>query len=143
MLFKNGFNKFLEINDNDKDLTKQGLKSLLECILKIIFTLLGIKVKDKNVLFDYCGDHPAWHKEGYFPVEKYLVYLRIHRIIKLEHRHLFKNGIDIKWNMMFLCPNCHRKLHNAQEHVVKELSIKIYNRINKKLGLKTVFLWML
>jgi 5-methylcytosine-specific restriction endonuclease McrA len=82
----------------------------------------------------------VWHKGEYFSTEKYLVYFEIRHIIKLECSRLFKNDIDIQENMILLCSNCHRKLCNAQEHVVKKLVIKIYNGTDKKFGLKTVFL---
>ncbi|MDR0820616.1 MAG: HNH endonuclease [Endomicrobium sp.] len=162
LLFTNGLNKFLEINDNDKDLTKQVFKSLSKYILEIIFYASGIKEEYKNVLFDkntrrkfsldqkqevinkyekrcffdYFGDHSAWHKEGYFLTKKCLVYLEIHHIIKLEHSHLFNNDIDIRENMIPLCPNCHRKLHNVQNNIVKNLLIKMYSGIDKKAWIK-------
>jgi hypothetical protein len=49
--------------------------------------------------FNYSEVHSEWHKEGCFLTEKYLVYLEIHHIIKLEHSHLFKNDIDIEENL--------------------------------------------
>ncbi len=51
VLFKNGFNKFLKIND-DEYLTKQVFKGLSNYILGIIFYASGIKKEDKNFLFD-------------------------------------------------------------------------------------------
>lgn len=161
LLFTKGLNKFLGIGDNDKDLTKQIFKRLSKYILEVIFYASGVKEEDKNVLFnkntsrkfsldqkqevinkyekrcffDY-GDYSEWHKKGYFLTKKRLVYLEIHHLIKLEHSHLFNNDIDIKENMIPLCPNCHRKLHNAQNNIVKDLLIKMYSGIDKKAWIK-------
>ncbi|MDR3306576.1 MAG: HNH endonuclease [Endomicrobium sp.] len=158
LLFYYRFNKFLKITDNGKDDLKRILKELSKYILEIIFYASGIKKEDRETIFDkntkrkflldqkqdivskyqskcffdYSGCQSNWHKEGYFLNKKQFVYLEIHHIIKLEHSHLFKNDIDIKENMIPLCPNCHRKLHNAQDNIVKDLLIKIYGGIDKK-----------
>ncbi|GHT03814.1 hypothetical protein AGMMS5026_04890 [Endomicrobiia bacterium] len=49
---------------------------------------------------------------------------------------MFNNDIDIKENMIPLCPNYHRKLHNAQNNIVKDLLIKMYSGIDKKAWIK-------
>jgi hypothetical protein len=38
--------------------------------------------------------------------------------------------------MIPLCSNCHRKLHNAHDNIVKDLLIKVYDRIDKKAWIK-------
>ena len=162
VLFDYEFNKFLKINDNSKDTLKQVFKELSKYILEVIFYASGIKEEDRETIFDkntkrkfsidqkqdiikkyqskcffdYSGIESNWHKEGYFLNKKQLRYLEIHHIIKLEHSHLFKNDIDIKENMIPLCPNCHRKLHNAQDEIVKDLLITIYGSIDKKTWIK-------
>jgi hypothetical protein len=162
LFFNNEFNKFLKIDNNGKDNLKQILKELSKYILEVIFYASGIKEEDREAIFDkntkrkfstdqkqdiikkyqdkcffdFSGVQSDWHKEGYFLNKKQLRYLEIHHIIKLEHSHLFKNDIGIKENMIPLCPNCHRKLHNAQDNIVKDLLIKIYGGIDKKTWIK-------
>ncbi|MDR3243609.1 MAG: HNH endonuclease, partial [Elusimicrobiota bacterium] len=92
---------------------------------------IAAKYIDK-CFFDHCGRQSKWHQEGYFDNKKGSVYLEIHHIIQLKHSHLFKNDIDIKENMLPLCPNCHRKLHNAKDIIVKDLLKTIYSKIDKK-----------
>jgi hypothetical protein len=162
LLFDYEFNKFLKINNDGKGNLKRIFKELSKYILEVIFYASGIKDEDREVIFDknikrkfpidqkqsiikryqskcffdYLGVQSDWHKEGYFLNKKQLRYLEIHHIIKLEHSHLFKNDIDIKENMIPICPNCHRKLHNAQDEIVKDLLMKIYDGIDKKAWIK-------
>jgi hypothetical protein len=162
LLFDNKFNKFLKIDNDGKDTLKQVLKELSKYVLGVIFYASGIKDDDREAIFsknikrkfsidqkqgiikkyqdkcffDYTGVQHKWHKEGYFLNKKQLRYLEIHHIIKLENSHLFKNDIDIKENMIPLCPNCHCKLHNAQDEIVRDLLIKIYGSIDKKVWIK-------
>jgi 5-methylcytosine-specific restriction endonuclease McrA len=162
LLFDNEFNKYLKIKNDGKPILEQILKELSKYMLEVIFYASGIKEEDREAIFDkntkrrfsidqkqdiikkyqdkcffdYSGIQSDWHKDGYFLNKKQLRYLEIHHIIKLEHSHLFKNDIDIKENMIPLCPNCHRKLHNAQDDTVKNLLIKIYNGIDKKSWMK-------
>jgi 5-methylcytosine-specific restriction endonuclease McrA len=162
LFFDYGFNKFLKIKDDGKDILKQIYKELSKSILEVIFYASGIKEKDREAIFDkntkrnfstdqkqdvikkyqskcffdYSAIQSDWHEAGYFLNKKQLRYLEIHHIIKLEHSHLFKNDINIKENMIPLCPNCHRKLHNAQDDIVKNLLTTIYSGIDKKAWIK-------
>ena len=77
-----------------------------------------------------------WHKQAYFNTRKNERYLEGHHIIKLEHSSLFNNDLDIVENIIPLCPNCHRKLHNADEATVAKMLNLIYNNLDKKIWIR-------
>lgn len=82
--------------------------------------------------FSYYGVDKLWHEQGYFQTRKNERYLEGHHVIQLEHFSLFNNDLDIMENIIPLCPNCHRKLHNAEEAVVAKMLRVIYTNIDKK-----------
>lgn len=82
--------------------------------------------------FSYHNIDKEWHQQAYFLTRKNERYLEGHHIIKLEHATLFNNDLDVVENLIPLCPNCHRKLHNATESTVAKMLQIIYTNINKK-----------
>lgn len=86
--------------------------------------------------FSFYGMDKEWHKQSYFLTKKNTRYLEAHHIIKLEHSALFKNDLDVVENLIPLCPNCHRKLHNAEDRIVAKLLKVIYSHIDKKAWMK-------
>lgn len=55
----------------------------------------------ENLLF-YAKSHNYFYTEG-------------HHLIPLKYQSNFKNTLDIKDNIISLCPQCHRKLHHGRE----------------------------
>ena len=82
--------------------------------------------------FDFHNIDHDWHQHSYFSTRKNERYLEGHHVIKLEHSALFNNDLDIVENIIPLCPNCHRKLHNADEATVAKMLDFIYEHLDKK-----------
>lgn len=53
-------------------------------------------------------------------------YIEAHHLIPVCKQPLFINKLDTPANIVPLCPNCHRKIHNARKKDVKEMVEKIY-----------------
>ena len=67
-----------------------------------------------------------------FTTKKKVAYMEAHHLIPMEFQEKFKYSLDIKANLISLCPNCHRQLHNAIMEEKKDLLIYLYNnRINR------------
>jgi 5-methylcytosine-specific restriction protein A len=52
-------------------------------------------------------------------------YLEIHHLIPYQFRNDFDYSIEVLPNYICLCPNCHRKIHNAEENTIKVLIDKL------------------
>lgn len=86
--------------------------------------------------FHFCGQDEKWHEQSYFTTKRKTVYLEAHHVIKLEHSQLFNSDLDIVDNLIPLCPNCHRKIHNAEDSAVAGMLRTIYSHIDKKAWIK-------
>jgi hypothetical protein len=54
-----------------------------------------------------------------------------HHLIPLEFEEHFKYDVDVPEDIISLCPNCHKMLHNAKAEIIKPYLKKLYNeRIN-------------
>ena len=67
-----------------------------------------------------------------FTTKKKVPYMEAHHLIPMEFQENLNYSLDVKSNLISLCPNCHRKLHNAIMDQKKDLLILLYNnRINR------------
>jgi 5-methylcytosine-specific restriction protein A len=48
-------------------------------------------------------------------------YMEAHHLIPLKAQHRFGYSLDVSSNVVSLCPNCHRKIHNADSSIQKEV----------------------
>ncbi len=72
------------------------------------------------------------HELNYFNTKKDLPYLEGHHMIQLENAKFFEHDIDIPENIIPLCPNCHRKIHNAKSSIVYQMLSFYVEHSNKK-----------
>jgi 5-methylcytosine-specific restriction endonuclease McrA len=78
-----------------------------------------------------CGDIEACR---YFKAkETGQHYLEIHHFIPREFANDFDTSIEIIENYIALCPNCHRKIHLAEDGERKHLIISLFNQRKSKL----------
>ncbi len=157
MLYEKGLNSVPGLFDLVPD-QKESLVSFLQRFFKYIqeIALFALNIKEADFyqrhkpgrkanikqqamirfgnecFFSYYGVDKLWHEQGYFQTRKNERYLEGHHVIQLEHFSLFNNDLDIMENIIPLCPNCHRKLHNAEESVVAKMLRVIYENIDKK-----------
>ena len=61
-------------------------------------------------------------------------YLEIHHLIPREFANDFEISIEDIRNYIALCPNCHRKIHLAEDGERKHLINKLYNDRKEKLN---------
>lgn len=59
-------------------------------------------------------------------------YTEAHHLIPMAAQKFFEHSIDIPCNIVSLCPNCHRKIHLAQDIEKQKLLSLLYN---KRIGL--------
>ncbi|MDR2962295.1 MAG: HNH endonuclease [Bacteroidales bacterium] len=154
-IFNTKLNEFVEIDEQHK------LKDLFNTYKTLIFDIIvnALKIQDnedivtdkkrrKNIKYqsierygeicymDYCNCESDIHKRMYFKNKNGKTYLEGHHIIQMENSKFFKNSLDVIENMIPLCPNCHSKIHNAEnKEVVKMLDV-IYAKIDKKAFMK-------
>lgn len=98
---------------------------------------------DYKCFFDHFAteeqDHKA-HELNYFRTKKNLTYLEGHHMVQMENSKFFEKDVDILENIIPLCPNCHRKIHNAdKETVMKMLKLYYDNSDKQKLIRKGIF----
>lgn len=60
-------------------------------------------------------------------------FVESHHLIPMKNQNDFKHSIDIISNIIALCPNCHRAIHNANKPERDKLLIKLFN--NRKTNL--------
>lgn len=53
-------------------------------------------------------------------------YAEGHHLIPLSHQGEFEHSIDVKENIVALCPNCHRLLHHGTNDEKKEILLKLW-----------------
>ncbi len=61
-------------------------------------------------------------------------YVEAHHLIPFSERSKFNLSIDILENIVSLCPNCHRKIHLAEDSERLDLLGKIFNERSEKLN---------
>lgn len=146
-------NKFLRIKDDLFTNSKNHLKGifitnykLLDNVINHILNFqeddwqLSNKEKKTNLLkkydykcfMDYCGYDSEVHSKIYFNTQKGELYLEDHHIIQRENLKLMKKSPDEMENIIPLCPNCHRKIHNAEKTEVVKMLKTIYKNIDKE-----------
>ncbi len=153
LVFENKLNVYFKITD--KDLLESILKNT-PIIFKDVFEFaVGIKFDNnfvrrkerKNIkqesfekygyrcFFDSVSKdsniHLA-HKLNYFLTKKSIYYLEGHHMIQMENSKFFEKDIDIAENIIPVCPNCHRKLHNADKNTVLKMLKLYYDNADKK-----------
>lgn len=55
-------------------------------------------------------------------------YVESHHLIPMSYQNLFENTIDFADNIVSLCPNCHRKIHLADNEVKKKMILYFYEK---------------
>lgn len=68
-----------------------------------------------------------------FVTRNNLRYIEAHHLIPLSKQASFDNSLDVKANIVALCPNCHAKLHYGTEDDIKPLLEKLYTERKTKL----------
>ncbi len=142
---------------NIKDIDKESFKKILIDNKKIIEDLflfasdikgdqrqltLGVRkgtIKKQSFekynykcFFDYFDYKSDVHAQSYFKDKKDKIFLEAHHMIQISQAKHFEKDIDIVENLIPLCPNCHRKLHNGNNDLVKELIRLFYKKSNKE-----------
>jgi uncharacterized protein (UPF0297 family) len=145
-LFSNGFNRFADIKH------KELLKTILlenENTIKDIFEfsignkstfamtkksqrknlrIPAIRKYDRTCFFDFYpenDDSRKSHELNYFETNAGKRFLEVHHMIQMQNAKFFAHDIDILPNLIPLCPNCHKKIHNAKDEIVENM-IRIY-----------------
>jgi len=152
-LFKTNLNKFFNLTDKEK--LKQILTEHRKILRDIFEFALGIKV-DNNFMqrkdnlnvksqaiqkynskcfFDRFAIYDSVktaHELNYFQTKKDKIYLEAHHMIQLENAKFFQHDIDILENIIPVCPNCHKKLHNANSEIVEFMVRQYCTNVDKK-----------
>jgi len=55
-------------------------------------------------------------------------YMEAHHLIPMQQQGKFENDIDVPENILCLCPNCHRKIHLADDASKKEMLKQVYEK---------------
>ncbi len=72
------------------------------------------------------------HNHLTFPTDNLTNYLEGHHIIPISNIDSFDFDLDVENNIIAVCPNCHRKIHLAQNHIKYEMIEKIFNETQIK-----------
>ena len=153
-IFKYNLDKFFNIKEKQNILdvlldssNKILLKDFFELDLGVEFDNKFVKRKRKNLKqavlerFDYkCffdhyaeneNDHLA-HSLNYFKTKGDKIYLEGHHMIQMENSKFFEKDVDVEENIIPLCPNCHRKIHNGDKATVLKMLNEYYKNSNKQ-----------
>lgn len=60
-------------------------------------------------------------------------FVESHHLIPMKNQNRFKHSIDIISNIVALCPNCHRAVHNANKLERNKLLIKLFYKRKQSL----------
>lgn len=112
--FDNNFVRYTE----HKSIKQQAME---KCNYKCFFDLYSVDTDVHNA-----------HELNYFCTQKEVPYLEGHHMIQMENSKFFEKDIDVVENIVPVCPNCHRKLHNAKQEVVHKMIQFYYEHCNKK-----------
>ena len=161
-MFESGLNEYFGVIDKNCVLevfsdthNKIMFKDVFEFSLGIKFDNDFVRKKRKNIkqealekygykcFFDHFSmdeeEHRA-HELSYFKTKKNLTYLEGHHMVQMENSKFFEKDVDVVENIVPVCPNCHRKLHNANKDVVKRMLNMYYaNSDKEKLIRKGIF----
>ncbi len=111
------------IHDLEKETKRYTLKDLTDYMNRISQCALQNSQKFKH------ENHTTFVKENG------LNYYEQHHLIQQfkgrENKEL-KNIIDNKANLINLCPNCHRRIHNGKIEDRKNMVIELYDKIKQK-----------
>ena len=53
-------------------------------------------------------------------------------MVQMENSKFFEKDVDVIENIIPLCPNCHRKIHNADKATVMKMLRLYYENSNKR-----------
>ena len=154
IFFDYKLNNFLKIKDNEKDILKKIFYKYKDLLCDIFYSALGLtedeilkiasKKRKQNIKFESiekygykcfmhcCHCDEELHDKMYFKNKKGKIYLEGHHVIQIENAKLFNNSLDVIENVIPLCPNCHRKIHNAENKEVAKMLKIIYNNLDKR-----------
>ncbi|API90060.1 hypothetical protein BKP56_12690 [Marinilactibacillus sp. 15R] len=59
-------------------------------------------------------------------------YIEAHHLIPMAAQQFYENTIDFSDNIVTLCPNCHRKIHNGIKNEKKEMINKLFEKRKDK-----------
>ncbi|MDR1027593.1 MAG: HNH endonuclease [Rickettsiales bacterium] len=147
-IFNNKLDKYFKIDNKDKLLdilldaaNRIMFKDIFEFALKIEFNNQFVKTSDrKNIkqqafnkygykcFFDHVSktdEERRAHSLNYFNTRKAERYLEGHHMVQKENAKFFEKSVDVVENIIPVCPNCHRKLHNADAKVVLDM-LRVY-----------------
>lgn len=147
-------NNFLKIKENEKDILKNIFYKYKDLLYDVFYSALNLteddilkivsKKRKQNIKFESiekykykcfmhcCNCDEELHNKMYFKNKKGKIYLEGHHVIQMENAKLFNNSLDVIENVIPLCPNCHRKIHNAENKEVAKMLKIIYNNLDKK-----------
>lgn len=84
-----------------------------------------------NYKCEYDSSHFSFHSKK----NKLRMYVEAHHLIPLNKYESFDNSLDVESNIVSLCPNCHRCIHNGIKSERDAIVTKLFNerkdRLNK------------
>lgn len=104
------------------DATDQNGAKTLNTIIQSLKKLAKIQSNYK------CCFHECEICKYFTSKETHKPYLEIHHFIPKEFANDFDNSIEIIENYIALCPNCHRKIHLAEDNERKHLINMLYSQ---------------
>lgn len=126
IMFKDIFEFALEIKFDNQFVRKRERKNIKQAALE----KYGYRC-----FFDYFStdesEHLA-HELNYFKTKKGLTYLEGHHMVQMENSKFFEKDVDVVENIVPICPNCHRKIHNADKNTIIKMLNLYYNNSDKR-----------
>ncbi len=89
-------------------------------------------VKDAGYLCRLDNSHTTFITKAEVP------YIEAHHLIPISKQDDFENSLDVKANIVPLCPNCHAKIHYGKKEEVLELLNQLYDLQKDKLKLSGI-----
>jgi 5-methylcytosine-specific restriction protein A len=53
-------------------------------------------------------------------------------MVQMENSKFFEKDVDVVENIVPICPNCHRKIHNADKNTIIKMLNLYYNNSDKR-----------
>ncbi len=126
IMFKDIFEFALDIKFDNQFVRKRERKNIKQAALE----KYGYRC-----FFDYFAaedtEHLA-HELNYFKTKKNLTYLEGHHMVQMENSKFFEKDVDVVENIVPICPNCHRKIHNGDKNTVMKMLNLYYNNSDKR-----------
>lgn len=91
-------------------------------------------VKIYNYLCNVDSNHITFISRTGFP------YIEAHHLIPISNQDDFEYSLDVKANIVPLCPNCHAKIHYGTKNEIRELLEKLYNERIEQLKLSGIII---